>query len=566
MTSDVLAAPVKAGMSGHTPLRAALVLTGHALAAFVRTPTASFFTLVFPVSFLVIVGSTVGNQAAGAGVRVSQFLVAPFMVFGVAEGAFCVLAVGTATLRDSGVLKRLRGTPIPTWAVLASRIAAAVVMSVLSAAVLVTVGVVGYGVQVVWRKAPAAVLTLALGIVCCAALGMAVVALTRSVLATQALTNGVLIPLAFISNVFIVNVQLPTVLDWVSRALPLRHFADAMRGTFDPLTAGLGFAWGDLAAMAAWSVLGATVAIRWFGWEPRSSRRERSQVAIGADTARVGTARVGTDRVAPTGMPEWVLAAQASGRPSRRRLVATQTRHALAEMGRQRLPVFFAVVLPALLLLLFPAVIPVQTLNGVPYADALLAGMVAYGIAVAGYVNLPESVADARGAGVLKRLRATPLPPWIYVAGRLLSSLTVAATAAVLLLAVGIMANDSRIDPASALAVTVCLIATSVCFGALGLMLLTLLPSARTVNAITLGTLIPLSFLSDVFYVGAELPGQLQLVGDLFPLKHAVHAFAVALQADSVGSGFAWADLGVIAGWAVAGLLIARRFPWYEKA
>ena len=62
--------------------------------------------------------------------------------------------------------------------------------------------------------------------------------------------------------------------------------------------------------------------------------------------------------------------------------------------------------------------------------------MVAYAIAVAGYVNLPEAVAKARGAGVLKRLRATPVPPWLYLAGRLLGTLVLATAVTATLLAV----------------------------------------------------------------------------------------------------------------------------------
>ena len=95
------------------------------------------------------------------GVTVSQFLVTPFMVFGVAESAFCVLAIGTATLRDSGVFQAAarharcrRGRCWP------AAVAAAAVMALASAAVLVAVGVVGFGVQIVWAKVPAAVVTL----------------------------------------------------------------------------------------------------------------------------------------------------------------------------------------------------------------------------------------------------------------------------------------------------------------------------------------------------------------------------------------------------------------------
>jgi hypothetical protein len=128
----------------------------------------------------------------------------------------------------------------------------------------------------------------------------------------------------------------------------------------------------------------------------------------------------------------------------------------------------------------------------------------------------------------------------VYLAGRVASSLLVGAAATAVLLVVAAAANGFHVDVARLPAVALVLLACGVCFGALGLALLALMPSARTVNAVTLGTLMPLTFISDVFYVGAELPGQLQAVWDAFPLKHAMHAFTAALGLGAPGSGYAW--------------------------
>src|SRR5512138_168429 len=93
------------------------ILTGHAVRAFVRNPVAAFFTVAFPLAFLIIVSSIVGNQPTPEGVPVAQFLVAPFAVFGVAEAAFTVLAADTAALRENGVLTRQRIAPVPAGTV-----------------------------------------------------------------------------------------------------------------------------------------------------------------------------------------------------------------------------------------------------------------------------------------------------------------------------------------------------------------------------------------------------------------------------------------------------------------
>jgi ABC-2 type transport system permease protein len=545
MSTETLFAPARRRSRRPGFVRLVTVLTGHALASFVRTPAASFFTLVFPVSFLVILASTVGGQVVADGVRVSQYLIAPFMVFGVAQGAFCVLAVSTATLRDGGVFQRLRAAPVPMGAVLTSRIIAAGVMSLVSAGILVAVGVTVYDVAVLWRKVPAALVTLVLGVVCSAALGLAVVALTRTVLAAQAFTNGVLIPLAFISHVFVAGVQLPTVLDWLSRALPLRHFADAMAGTFDPLTPGDGFAWSDLAAVTVWAVAGVVIALWRFDWAPRGAR---PRAAVAEPDPEVDAGPVAGAALVP----------RTVGRPSSWRLLWGQVVHAIREMSRERLSVFFAVVFPALLLLLFPAVIPVPTVHGMRFADSLLPGMMAYAIAVAGYVNLAESVAHARASGVLLRLRSAPVPTWVPLGGRVVGAILAGASASVVLLAIGVVVNDFQLAVAWLPLVVMAVVWTGVCFGALGLAVLRLVPSARTVIAITLGTLAPLSFVSDIFYVGAELPRPMQIVGDAFPLKGANQLFILALQPAGHPS-VPWTSLAVLAAWTIVGVLVASR-------
>jgi ABC-2 type transport system permease protein len=205
-------------------------------------------------------------------VRVAQYLVAPFAVFGVAEAGFTVLAADTATLRENGVLARQRIAPVPARTVLAARITTSMIVSAATVLLLVAVGVAGYDVTIGWRKLPAMLVTLLLGAACCASLGLALAALVRTARAAQALAQGILIPLAFISDVFIVDADLPRWLAVTGSALPLKHFARAMAETFHPGD-GYGFSPGHLTVLAVWTVAGALVALRRFGWQPRGSSR-----------------------------------------------------------------------------------------------------------------------------------------------------------------------------------------------------------------------------------------------------------------------------------------------------
>jgi ABC-type multidrug transport system permease subunit len=515
-------------------------LTAHAVRAFLRNPLAAFFTLGFPLAFLIIVASIVGDQRTEAGLPIAQLLVAPFAVFGVAQGSFTLLAVDMAGMRESGVLGRLRAAPVPPWTVLGARIGAALVASASAVVLLVAVGSIAYDVEIVWRKVPAMLLTLVLGVACCAALGVALAARTRSARSAQTLAQGVLIPLAFISDVFIVGAELPRWLSMIGSALPLKHFAQAMAETFDP-AGGYGFAPGHLAVLAAWGVVGALVAARWFGWQPRGTPSTRTVVEQAAPRTMRLSAPNRTAAAAP-------------------RMLAGQIGYALLGLRRDRLSVFFAVIFPALLLVLFPTVFGDGQVHGLAMSQYLFAGMVTYTVALAGYVDLPEGVVGARSAGVLKRLRGTPVPFGAYLAGRIGAALISAGIAAAVLAAVGVGLLGVRVPPAHVPALILAIGAGTLCFAALGFALVALLPSARSLVAVTLGTLLPLCFLSEIFVVGDRpLPATLTTIADVFPLRHLMQLMLAATRPDGVGSGVAWAHLAVLAGWTVAALLIARR-------
>ncbi|SNY59266.1 ABC transporter permease [Paractinoplanes atraurantiacus] len=521
-----------------TRVRALPVLTAHAVRAFTHNPPAAFFTLAFPLAFLIIVASIVGDQTTDAGVPVAQFLVPPFAVFGVAQASFTLLATDTAVLRENGVLLRQRAAPVPARTVLAARTAASVIISGAAVALLVAVGVLAYDVEVVWRKVPAMLVTLLLGIACCASLGLALAALVRTARAAQALAQGLLIPLAFISEVFIVGADLPRPLSAIGSALPLKHFALAMAETFDP-AGGYGFRPGHLLVLTAWTVAGAFTAQRWFGWQPRGEARPRSEPEVAPHT-RLS---------APVTYP----------RRSPARLLPGQIRYALTGLRRDPLAVFFAVVFPALLLVLFPSVFGDARVHGLSMAQYLFAGMLAYTAAVSGYVDLPEAVVAARSSGVLQRLRGTPLPLRLYLAGRVSGALLTTLLAAAVLAAAGIGFLGVRVPPAHLPAILVTIVLGSFCFAALGLALVALLRSARTLVAITLGTLLPLCFASEIFVAGDRpLPDALTTLAGVFPLRHLLQALLAATEPDGGGAGFAGAHLAVVAAWTLAGLLIIR--------
>jgi ABC-2 type transport system permease protein len=562
-------APLEAtAAAGHRPSTAALLYGQfrYANRTFWRTPVAAFFTLAFPLMLLLIFGTLFGNQTIDyrQGVRVAQFLAPALAVYAAVTAAFTSLSIALAIAREQGILKRLRGTSLPPWVFMTGRVLASVWIGLIGVVVMLAVGVGFYHVQILGRTLVASVVTLAVGIGCFAALGLALVSLVRSSSAVQGISSTVILVLGFVSDVFLVGVELPRWLSTIGSIFPLKHFANALGDAFNPFLSGSGFAWRDLAVMAAWGLGGVLVALWRFSWEPYAEGGGVQAAAGRPAAAVVDEAAAGQDLepVATGGPPTWrdLGPAEPAVRPSTVTLLRNQFRYANRELARDPASVFFAVVLPALLAALFPAIFG-QSENvpgrGVPLPQFLAPVLAVYGITVAAYVNLPEGIARARDLGVLKRLRGTPLPGWAYLAGRIGSALWVGLLAMVATIGVGVLRYDVRIVGRTLPAVLVTIILGTACMGALGLAVAALSPNVQTFAVVALATLLPLSFISDIFIIGGDLPRWVEIAGWLFPLKHLANAMADAFNPTIGGSGFAWGHLAVVVAWGIVGMLVA---------
>ncbi len=229
--------------------------------AFWRNPAAAFFTFVFPLMFMVIFNVLIGRGSGEA----SRFYTPAIIVFAVITATYTNLAMSVAIARDEGILKRMRGTPLPAWSYLAGRIIHAVVIAVLLVVIVAAFGALFYNVAVPWAHLPELALTLVLGAASFCALGLALTAFIPNADAAPAVVNATILPLLFISNVFIRLDGAPAWIDTLSSVFPVRHFANAMLAIY----AGTPLAWSDLAVIAAWGAAGVLLALRFFSWEPR---------------------------------------------------------------------------------------------------------------------------------------------------------------------------------------------------------------------------------------------------------------------------------------------------------
>ncbi|MHA7238795.1 ABC transporter permease [Arthrobacter sp. TMS1-12-1] len=520
----------------------------HAVVALWRTQVVLVFTFVLPLLWLFLLGVLAGNDAVGRdGVRIMQFAAPTAIAMGTFFATLPAVAIPVAEARESGVLKRLRGTPLPAWGYIVGRVGAALLYALGSLVVTVLLSVLLYDVRLRPETLLATIGTLILGTAAFSAVGLAIGSLSRTASLAEAASIGAAVVLSFISGLFVVGASLPAWLDAVASVFPLKPYASSLQDQFNPFLPGNGWDLPALAVIAAWLVAGTLVSLRAFRWDryrpgPVSARRRPARDLPSPPDAAASPGLVAVD----------------VGRPSAPALLAGQAGAALRSTARRPGDVFFSVVMPVGLFLLLVAVQPGDTLaDGRPAALVIGAGMVTWGAGVALFMNLAEGVARARDAGLLKRLRGTPLPVVAYLAGRTAAGfmLTVVILAAILVL--GAVVYGLRIGPVGLLLSLVVLLLGSLCLAACGFLLTTLVPSARAVGAVGLAVLFLLSFFSDVFL--NDGPEWMGTVGSLFPLKHLQNGLAAAWE----GSRVPWLNILVPAVWtAAAGALAVRRFRW----
>jgi ABC-type multidrug transport system permease subunit len=211
--------------------------------------------------------------------------------------------------------------------------------------------------------------------------------------------------------------------------------------------------------------------------------------------------------------------------------VGTQLGYAWRSLRRDGSAVFFALIFPVILFALFPVLTAPAGTERTAAAAALLPGMAIYALAVTVYSVIPSGIAQARERRALARLAATPMAFWAYVTGRVAVGLAATGVTAVALVAVAVVGFGVRVVLWRLPTLVLVFVVAGACFAALGFAVLAVAQRTQTVIAVTLGSLLSLSFISDVFVVGAALPHVLEVIADLLPLRHAAHAMAAAFAA-----------------------------------
>jgi ABC-2 type transport system permease protein len=233
---------------------------------FWRSRESAFFTFLLPILLLVLLGSVYGDEEID-GVSAAPYLVAGLIGYGVVAVAFAGLAINMVVRRESGVLKRVRGTPLPTPTYLAAVIGSELVVIAIQVICQVLIG--RYVLDAGFPESPGALaLALVLGVATFAALGLAVTGFVRSSEGSSAVVNAIYLPMVFICGVFFSTSAFPGFLEAIADVLPLTYLLELVRDLF---IEGDGWSATAVAVLVVWGVVGLVVALRTFRWEPRAS-------------------------------------------------------------------------------------------------------------------------------------------------------------------------------------------------------------------------------------------------------------------------------------------------------
>jgi ABC-2 type transport system permease protein len=240
-------------------------------------------------------------------------------------------------------------------------------------------------------------------------------------------------------------------------------------------------------------------------------------------------------------------------------LVLHQLRYEQLAFWRNPQSAFFTFIFPVVIIVIFGAVFNSKAdsfyfgLTSLQYYIPTIAGLSVLG---ACYTQLAIGLAIRRQNGILKRIRATPLPAWTYFCGLLAHCIVLSIIEVAIIIAVGSLYGVPLPSHWTAVILTLVLGAAGFC--SLGVGVASLVRDAEAAPAVVQFVLFPLLFISGTYFpIHSSV---LNRISDIFPIRPFNEALIGPFARHS---GFDWNHLAVLLIWGVAGALIAvRRFRW----
>ncbi len=252
--------------------------------------------------------------------------------------------------------------------------------------------------------------------------------------------------------------------------------------------------------------------------------------------------------------------------PSLRRdlgLVAWQVRYEQRAYWRNRGRGIFTFVFPLMFLVIFASLDKGQHLSsrgGIPYDDFFVPGILAYGIIATTFVNMAISTAILRDEGVLKRMQGTPLPRWAYVAARIGSTVAIVGIMTVLVIGLGATVYGVHVHASTIPGLIVMLVLGTAAFTTLGIGVTRFIPNAEAAPVYVNLLILPLTFISSIWFPTDGMPHWLQDIAKVFPIRALAQGLQYAFDPRTTGAGLNGADARTLVIWTAVGLFLMIRF------
>jgi ABC-2 type transport system permease protein len=233
---------------------------------YTRSRELAFFTFLLPIIFFVLLGSVYGDSDEIKGYRAPDYLLTGMLGYGVAATAFSGLAIMLVIRRETGILKRLRATPLPASVYIVAVLLTSLLAFVVEAVFLITLGMLLFDAEFP-KSLGSLALAVLLGGSAFALLGVGISGLVRRAEGASAVITALYLPLSFVSGAFFSQQNFPDWLKAIADLLPLTYFIDLMGAV---MLGGVEL-WDrpkDVAVIAAWGLVGAVLARRFFRWVP----------------------------------------------------------------------------------------------------------------------------------------------------------------------------------------------------------------------------------------------------------------------------------------------------------
>ena len=243
------------------------------------------------------------------------------------------------------------------------------------------------------------------------------------------------------------------------------------------------------------------------------------------------------------------------------KLLASQIRYEQIAFWRNRRLAFFTFGFPLMFLVIFGSLNQGRQLEslGINWETFFVPGILAYGLVTQAFSNIAISMATARDNGVIKRVQGAPVPWWTWVAGRIGSTVLVTVLMCAVTLLVGTLLLGVDVRAATLPGLLLAIVLGTICFTPLGVGFVRMLPSADTAGPMQAFVVMPVAFISNIFFPLEEAPAWVGQVADALPLKPLADALHTAFDPTTAAPGIAWPNLEALGIWSLVGIWLMMR-------